>query len=66
LAVVVPKAGREVTREALRDFLAGKFAKWAIPDAWDFVDAIPRTSTGKFLKTALRERYRDWDWGDAE
>jgi fatty-acyl-CoA synthase len=65
LAVVVVKAGQEVTAEELRAFLAGRFAKWAIPDAWDFVEAIPRTSTGKFLKTALREQYRDWDWGDA-
>ena len=26
--------------------------------------AIPRTSTGKFLKTALREKYRDWKWAE--
>jgi fatty-acyl-CoA synthase len=27
-----------------------------LPDDYVFVDAIPRTSTGKFLKRALRER----------
>mgnify|MGYP001764040637 CR=1 FL=1 len=27
---------------------------------WIFIDEMPRTSTGKILKAALRERYRDW------
>jgi fatty-acyl-CoA synthase len=62
LAVVVLKSGQSVDAEGLRTFLVDKFAKWAIPDAWEFVDAIPRTSTGKFLKTALRERYKDRQW----
>jgi fatty-acyl-CoA synthase len=62
LAVVVLKSGQSVDAEGLRAFLTDKFAKWAIPDAWEFVDAIPRTSTGKFLKTALRERYKDRQW----
>ncbi|MBI1394889.1 MAG: long-chain-fatty-acid--CoA ligase [Betaproteobacteria bacterium] len=62
LAVVVARAGSAVTAEDLRAHLSGSFAKWAVPDAYVFVDAIPRTSTGKFLKTRLRELYRDWDW----
>ncbi|MCU0868036.1 MAG: long-chain fatty acid--CoA ligase [Burkholderiales bacterium] len=65
LAVVVAKAGQTVTADALRAHLAPLFAKWAIPDAFAFVDAIPRTSTGKFLKTKLRDQYRDWDWDAA-
>ncbi len=64
LAVVVRKDGSAVGDAQLREFLAPKFAKWAVPDAYVFVDAIPRTSTGKFLKTALREQYRDWKWAD--
>jgi fatty-acyl-CoA synthase len=28
-----------------------------MPDAYVFVEQIPRTSTGKFLKTRLRETY---------
>jgi len=36
-----------------------------VPDAYVFVESIPRTSTGKFLKTALREKYRDWKWAEA-
>jgi len=59
LAVVVKRPGREVTADELREFIAPRFAKWQIPDDFDFVDALPRTSTGKFLKTRLREAYRN-------
>ena len=37
----------------------GSFAKCWLPDAYVFVEQIPRTSTGKFLKTRLRETYGD-------
>jgi fatty-acyl-CoA synthase len=57
LAVVVLKEGAKATAEELRAFLEPKFAKWWIPDAYEFVEAIPRTSTGKFLKTKLREQF---------
>ena len=59
---VVARDGDVVTPEALRAHLAGRFAKWWLPDAIVFVDEIPRTSTGKFLKTALREQFKDWRW----
>lgn len=59
LAVVVKKEGAEVTPEELRAFLADTFPKWWLPDAFVFVEAIPRTSAGKFLKAKLREQYRD-------
>jgi fatty-acyl-CoA synthase len=59
LAVVVRRPGRDVTPEELRAFIAPRFAKWQIPDDFEFVDALPRTSTGKFLKTKLRETYRN-------
>lgn len=56
-AYVVMKAGQAVTAEELRNFLSGKFANFWIPDGYAFIDAIPRTSVGKFLKSALREKY---------
>ncbi|MGA8054629.1 MAG: long-chain fatty acid--CoA ligase [Burkholderiales bacterium] len=59
LAVVVRREGLQVTPEELRAFLATRFAKWQIPDDFAFVDALPRTSTGKFLKTKLRETFKD-------
>lgn len=65
LAVVVRKSERSVSAEDLRRFLSEKFVKWMVPDAYAFVDAIPRTSTGKFLKTKLREQFQHWKWTDA-
>ncbi len=60
LAVVVKKPGAEVTPDELRAFLEPKFAKFWLPDAYEFIDAIPLTSTGKFLKRALREQFKDY------
>ena len=65
LAAVVLRQGEQLTAEQLRDFLAPKFAKWWLPDAIVFVDEIPRTSTGKFMKAKLREQFKDWKWEDA-
>ena len=60
LAVVVLKEGQETTPEDLLSHLEGKFAKWQLPDAVEFVDEIPRTATGKFLKMKLREQFEDY------
>jgi fatty-acyl-CoA synthase len=60
LAVIVLKEGRAFDAEALKAHLAGAFAKWWIPDDIVQVSAIPRTSAGKFLKSALREQFRTW------
>jgi fatty-acyl-CoA synthase len=62
LAAVVLKEGEQATAEELRAFLAQSFAKWQLPDAFVFLDALPRTSVGKFKKTALREQFADWNW----
>jgi fatty-acyl-CoA synthase len=62
VAVVVAKDGVIISSETLREFLAGKFAKWQLPDAFIFVDELPHTSTGKLLKVELRRRYQDWQW----
>ncbi|MBX6396283.1 MAG: long-chain fatty acid--CoA ligase, partial [Alicyclobacillaceae bacterium] len=60
LAAVVLKAGASVTPEELRAYLEPKFAKWWLPDGFVFLEEIPRTSAGKFLKSKLREAYKDW------
>ena len=59
LAVVVRRNDRTVSPEELRAFLSGRFPAWWLPDHVVFLSAIPRTSTGKFLKSALREQYGD-------
>jgi fatty-acyl-CoA synthase len=60
LAAVVLKPGAEASAADLRAFLAPRFPKFWLPDAFEFVDAIPRTSAGKFKKSALRERFRNY------
>jgi fatty-acyl-CoA synthase len=37
-----------------------KIARWWMPDDVVLVDAIPHTATGKILKTALRDQFRDY------
>jgi len=58
LAVVVLKAEASATPGELLDFLRPKFAKFWIPNDVVFIDAIPKTSTGKFLKSTLREQFK--------
>ncbi len=60
LAVVVLKEGEGATEDDLREHLAGDFAKFWLPDAYEFVDELPMTATGKFKKLELRDRFRDY------
>jgi fatty-acyl-CoA synthase len=57
MAVIVLREGRQATPDELRAHLAQEFAKWQLPDRFEFVDSIPRTATGKFKKTVLREQF---------
>jgi fatty-acyl-CoA synthase len=58
VAAVVLRGGMTATVEELRAHLGGRFPSWWLPDDVVFVPAIPRTSTGKFLKSALRDALR--------
>jgi fatty-acyl-CoA synthase len=57
LAAVVLRDGLQASAQELRDHLSRNFARWQLPDRIEFIDAVPRTATGKFKKTALRERF---------
>jgi fatty-acyl-CoA synthase len=57
LACVVPRAGQAVTKEELLDHLRPHVARWALPDDVVMIEAIPKTSVGKFDKKALRARF---------
>jgi fatty-acyl-CoA synthase len=59
LAVVVLKDGATAEPSELQMYLTNKFAKWWIPDEIVIVPAIPKTSAGKFLKSALRDQFKD-------
>jgi acyl-CoA synthetase (AMP-forming)/AMP-acid ligase II len=60
LLVVVRKQGLQVTREELLGYLAGKVAKWWLPNDIVFVEQLPHTATGKLQKMKLREMFRDF------
>jgi fatty-acyl-CoA synthase len=60
LLVVVPREGQSPSKEDLLAFMEGKIAKWWMPDDVAFVEEIPHTATGKILKTALREQFKDY------
>ncbi|WAA13974.1 long-chain fatty acid--CoA ligase [Fervidibacillus halotolerans] len=55
VACVVLKEGKQATKEELIDYLRPQFAKWWLPDEVLFLDEIPKTTVGKFLKAKLRE-----------
>jgi len=45
----------KVEKQEILDFIAPQFAKWWLPDEVIFMEEIPKTSVGKFLKRALRD-----------
>ena len=59
LAAVVLREGTTATADELREFLAPNFAKWWLPERFEFVAEIPKTSVGKFRKTELREMFAE-------
>ena len=61
LLIVVLKEGQSATKAEMLAYLEGKVAKWWMPDDVAFVEGIPHTATGKIQKTALRERFKDYE-----
>ena len=57
LACIVLRPGQSATPEELTEFLTGKVAKWWLPERWSFIEAVPKTSVGKFDKKVLRRQY---------
>jgi fatty-acyl-CoA synthase len=58
LACVVLRSGAELPLARLREHLLGHgFASWQLPDRVEIIDAVPKTSVGKFDKKALRARF---------
>jgi fatty-acyl-CoA synthase len=55
-----PKYRGQITKEEILDFLKDRVAKWWLPDDILFIDAVPKTSVGKFNKRALREQFKDY------
>jgi fatty-acyl-CoA synthase len=55
-AFVVRKPGHQVSSQELVEHCRGLIARYKVPDHIEFVDELPKTSTGKLQKFALRER----------
>jgi fatty-acyl-CoA synthase len=55
--VVLKKDADALPGELNEHLLKHGFAKWQLPERYEFIDAVPRTSTGKFWKLKLRERF---------
>ncbi len=52
-----PRRLRAWTPTRIRAHLAGRVAKWWIPERIEFIDEVPKTSVGKFDKKVLRARF---------
>ena len=59
VAFVVRRPDLEVGEDEIKDFIAPRIASWWMPDRVIFIDAIPKTGTGKFDKKVVRTEYAD-------
>jgi fatty-acyl-CoA synthase len=50
----VVDAGADPSPEELRAFLATSVPGWWLPDEFAYLDEVPKTSTGKYDKKAIR------------
>lgn len=58
-AIVALRAGAQPSEAKIIEFCLGKIAGFKTPKSIDFVATLPRTSSGKVIKTELRKPY----WG---
>ncbi|MGB6778530.1 MAG: long-chain-fatty-acid--CoA ligase [Planococcus citreus] len=58
-AIIVLHKGAEVTEQEILDYTREHMSRFKVPKSVDFVEALPKTATGKLQKFQLREMY----WG---
>jgi len=61
LACVVPKPDfkESLTKDEILEHLKSRFTKMYLPDDVVFIEAVPKTSVGKFDKKVLRVQFKD-------
>jgi 3-(methylthio)propionyl---CoA ligase len=64
LLIVVRAAGSQISADEVRGHLETKLVKWWMPDAIEFIDALPLGATGKVLKRELRARFAGYQLPD--
>ena len=57
LLFIVRKPGAALEKEQILEFLAGRVAKWWVPDDVVFLESLPVGGTGKVQKADLRKQY---------
>lgn len=55
--VLKPEYINQVSKEDILAYLRPRVARWWLPDHVIFIDAVPKTSVGKFDKKVLRQAY---------
>ena len=60
LLVIVSNGDTRVTKKEIDELLLTHIAKWQLPDAIEFLDALPLTATGKVSKLTLRKKFSDY------
>src|SRR3972149_5081748 len=60
LPCVAPRPGGALDPAEIVEFLRPQLARWALPDDVVLIEAVPKTSVGKFDKKVLRERFKGW------
>jgi len=53
----VRKPGQALEKPEILDFLAGRVAKWWVPEDVVFLESLPVGGTGKVQKNELRQQY---------
>jgi acyl-CoA synthetase (AMP-forming)/AMP-acid ligase II len=57
LAIIVPAAGCEPTKDSLKAYCRENLAGYKVPQLYELVDALPRNASGKLLKPELRKQF---------
>ncbi|WP_149359402.1 AMP-binding protein [Lolliginicoccus suaedae] len=52
-AFIVPRDGHEITADDIKDLVRSRLARYKVPRDVEFLDALPRNTTGKILKSEL-------------
>jgi fatty-acyl-CoA synthase len=58
-AIVVPRAGEIITEQEIMALCQKELAPFKVPKRVVFVEALPKTPTGKILKRDMRKSYQD-------
>ena len=56
-AFIVSNTLNEANQDAIRGYCSQYLAKFKVPEVYEFIDALPKTASGKILKHTLRPQY---------